>query len=181
MATERRTRRYSTYGNVAYQPEYTSSAVRAPARRAVEQPRRRPRVQPRERIAARPRVEVRAQGAVAPFAIVGFAAVALCVFFMLSALIQLVTVADETYDLQDQLEELRSEEKELLAQYELVYDLENIERQMTASGAMVKANSSNTVYLDLSEADSIIYYEQAAGGITGLVDRLEHLVSSLLS
>ena len=94
---------------------------------------------------------------------------------------QLVTVADETYDLQDQLEELRSEEKELLAQYELVYDLENIERQMTASGAMVKANSSNTVYLDLSEADSIIYYEQAAGGITGLVDRLEHLVSSLLS
>ena len=52
---------------------------------------------------------------------------------------------------------------------------------MTASGAMVKANSSNTVYLDLSEADSIIYYEQAAGGITGLVDRLEHLVSSLLS
>ena len=106
---------------------------------------------------------------------------ALCVFFMLSALIQLVTVADETYDLQDQLEELRSEEKELLAQYELVYDLENIERQMTASGAMVKANSSNTVYLDLSDADSIIYYEQAAGGITGLVDRLEHLVSSLLS
>ena len=89
--------------------------------------------------------------------------------------------SDETYDLQDQLEELRSEEKELLAQYELVYDLENIERQMTASGAMVKANSSNTVYLDLSEADSIIYYEQAAGGITGLVDRLEHLVSSLLS
>ena len=167
MATARRTRRYSTYGNVAYQPEYTSSAVRAPARREVEQPRRRPRVQPRERIAARPRVEVRAQGAVEPFANVGFAAVALCVFIMLSALLQ--------------LEELRSEEKELLAQYELVYDLENIERQMTASGAMVKANSSNTVYLDLSEADSIIYYEQAAGGITGLVDRLEHLVSSLLS
>ena len=51
----------------------------------------------------------------APFAIVGFAAVALCVFFMLSTLIQLVTVADETYDLQDQLEELQSEEKELMA------------------------------------------------------------------
>ena len=178
MATERRTRRYPTYGNVAYQPEYPSSAVRAPARREAEQPRRRPRVQPRERVAARPQVEVRAQGAIAPFAIVGFAAVALCV---LSTLIQLVTVADETYDLQDQLEELQSEEKELMAQYELVYDLEEIEQQLTASGTMVKANSSNTVYLDLSEADSIIYYEQASGGIPGLVDRLENLVSGLLS
>ena len=67
------------------------------------------------------------------------------------------------------------------APYELVYDLEEIEQQLTASGTMVKANSSNTVYLDLSEADSIIYYEQASGGIPGLVDRLENLVSGLLS
>ena len=181
MANERRTRRYPTYGSVAYQPEYDHSAVRAPARREVEQPRRRPRVQPRERVAVRPQVAVRQQGAVAPFAIVGFAAVALCVFFLLSTVIQLVTVADETYDLQDQLEELRDEEKELLAQYELVYDLSEIERQMTASGAMVKASAANTVYLDLSQADSVVYYEQARQGIGGLVDRLEHLVGSLLS
>lgn len=181
MATERRARRYSTYGNVAYQPEYDGSAVRSSAGREAEQPRRRPQVQPRERVAARPSVEVRKQGAVSPFAIVGFAAVALCMFMLLSTGAQLTMVADETFDLQDELTELKTEEKKLLAQYEQAYDLTEIETQMVASGAMVKASSANTVYLDLSEEDSVIYYEQAAEGIPGLVDRLEQFFKDLLS
>lgn len=181
MASEYRTRRYSTYGSAAYQPEYDGNAVRSPARREAEQPRRRPRVQPRERVVQRPSVEVRQQSPVSLFAIVGFAAVALCVFMLLSAGIQLAMVADETFDLQTELTELKAEEKKLQAQYELAYDLAVIEEQMTASGAMVRASSANTVYLDLAEADSVIYYEQAAGGIPGMVDRLEKLFSDLLS
>ena len=75
MANERRTRRYDTYGSLAYQPEYQRGTA-APARRASEPEReRRPRVQPRTRTATRPQVEVRQQSAIAPFAILGFAAV----------------------------------------------------------------------------------------------------------
>lgn len=181
MATERRTRRYSTYGNVAYQPEYDGSAVRSPARREAEQPRRHPQVQPRERVAVRPSVEVRQQGAVSIFAIVGFAAVALCVLMLLVTGAQLTVVADETFDLQTELTELKTEEKKLQAQYELAYDLTEIEEQLTAGGAMVKASSANTVYLDLAEEDSVIYFEQATEGIPGLVDRLEHFFGDLLS
>lgn len=180
MATERRTRRYSTYGNVAYQPAYDDNAVRTPQRSGAE-PRRRPQVQPRERVAVRPSVEVRQQEAVSIFAIIGFAAVALCVFLMLSTGAQLVMVADETFDLQSELSELKVEEQKLQAQYDQAYDLAAIEQQLTASGTMVKATSANTVYLDLSEADSVVYYEQAAGGINGMVDRLEQLFSDLLS
>lgn len=180
MATERRARRYSTYGNVAYQPEYDGNAVRSSARKEVEQPRR-PQVQPRERVAVRPSAEVRKQGAVSLFAIVGFAAVALCVFMLLCTGAQLTMVADETFDLQDELTELKTDEKKLLAQYEQAYDLAEIEAQMVASGTMVKASSANTVYLDLSEEDSVIYYEQATEGIPGLVDRLEQLFKDLLS
>ena len=171
MATERR-RRYSTYGSVAYQPQYDGSAARQPARREAPQPQHRPRVQPRERVAVRPSVEVREQGAVSLFAIVGFMAVAVCLFMVLSAGIQLVTVADQTYDLQTELTELKSEEKKLQAQYELAYDLSAIEEQMTASGAMVKASAANTVYLDLSEADSVVYYERTSSGVHGLVDQI---------
>lgn len=180
MATERR-RRYVSYGNVAYQPEYEEDAVRSAQRRQAEQPRQRPRVQPRERVHARPVVAVRQQGAVSLFAIVGFAAVAVCAFFLLSAAIQLAVVADETFDLQDQLEELKEEEKKLQAEYELAYDLSEVEHQMTASGAMVRAGAADTVYLDLSEQDSVVYFEQAASGIPGLVDRIEQFVRELLS
>jgi hypothetical protein len=181
MATERRTRRYTTYGNTAYQPKYDSAAVRAPSRREVEQPRRRPQVQPRERVAQRPSVQVREQGAVSLFAIVGFMAVAFCVFLLLSTGAQLAMVTDQTYDLQSELSELKTEEKKLEAQYELAYDLTAIESELTSSGAMVRASSSNTVYLNMAEADSVIYYAQSTEGVHGLVDRLENFFSGVLS
>lgn len=180
MATDRRTRRYSTYGSVAYQPAYEDNAARNPARRGAE-PQRRPQVQPRERVASRPSVEVREREAVSLFAIVGFAAVALCVFMLLRAGAQLAIVADQTFDLQTELSELRTEEHKLQAQYEQAYDLTAIEQELTTSGAMVKASSANTVYLDLSEEDSVIYFEQAATGISGIVDRLEQMFADLMS
>ena len=180
MATERRTRKYSTYGSVAYQPAYEENTVRSPARRGAE-PRRHPQVQPRERVAARPSLQVREQSAVSLFAIVGFAAVALCLVMLLSVGAQMAVVADQTFDLQSELTELETEAQRLQAQYEQTYDLAAIEEQLTTSGRMVKANDANTVYLDLSEADSVVYYEQAAMGVTGLVDRLEEIFAGLLS
>lgn len=175
MAEDRK-RRYTSYGNVAYQPEYEEPS----RRREPEQPRR-PRVQPRERVAVRPKVQVRQQGAVSLFAVVGFTAVIAVVFLLLSTGIQLAVVADETFDLQDQLAELKEEEKKLQAEYELVYDLSKIEEQMTTSGAMVRAGAANTVYLDLAETDSVVYFEDAASGIAGVVDRIEQMIHDFLS
>jgi hypothetical protein len=90
-------------------------------------------------------------------------------------------VTDETYDLESELSELKTEEKKLEAQYELAYDLTAIESELTSSGAMVRASSSNTVYLNMAEADSVIYYDQSAQGVNGLVDRLELFFSGLVS
>lgn len=179
MAEERRRRRYSTYGSVAYQPAYDPDTGRR-TRRSAE-PHQRPRVQPRENVGVRPSVEVRQQSPVSLFAIVGFAAVALCVFMLLSAGVQLAVVADETIELRDELSQLQTEAQTLQARYEQAYDLAAIEKELTANGTMVKASSANTVYLDLSEEDSVIYYEQAAAGLAGIVDRLEAMFGSLLS
>ncbi len=173
-------RGYASYGNVAYQPKYDGDAARAPERRQPE-PRQRPRILPRERVARRPVVEVRRQSPISLFALAGFMAVAASVFLMLTCAIQLAVVADQTFDLQDELSDLQNEEKKLLAQYELAYDLSAIEREMTASGAMVRASAGDTVYLDLAEADSVTYYHGAASGISGLVDRLEDAIRGLFS
>lgn len=180
MATRRR-RRYSTYGSVAYQPAYEDNTAHKQEHKKTQQPHQRPRVQPRERTVVRPRLEVRQQDAFAPFAVVGFAAVLLSVFMLLSAGIQLVTVSHETYMLQSELEQLKTDESKLQAQYEMAYDLTAIEREMTSTGVMVKASQANTIYLDMSEEDSVIYYAQGSGGLAGMVDRLEQMFRDLLS
>lgn len=175
MANERRTRKYDTYGSLAYQPEYQRGTA-APARRAHEPEReRRPRVQPRTRTAARPQVEVRQQTAVAPFAILGFAAVALCALLLVMTSAQLAMANDEIVTLNSTLTELESEEKLLTARYELAYDLAAIEAELISSGEMVKASSAQTVYLDLSEGDSVTYYAAAESGVSGLIRMLEQL------
>ena len=181
MATERRTRRYETYGSVAYQPEYERGTA-APARRA-RQPERveRPRVQPREQVAARPQVEVRTQSAVSLFAIIGFAAVALCALLLVMTSAQLAMTNDEIVTLNSTLSDLQSEEKVLQAQYELAYDLQAIEAMLTSDGSMVKPSSGHTVYLDMSQGDSVVYYEAAESGISGLVRQVEQLLAGLMS
>ncbi len=181
MANERRTRRYDTYGSLAYQPEYQRGTA-APARRAHEPVRQpRPRVQPRTKTAARPQVEVRAQGAVAPFAIIGFMAVALCALLLVMTSARLAMTNDEIVDLNSALSELQSEEKILQAKYELAFDLNAIEAQMISDGSMVKATSGQTVYLDMSEGDNVVYYEAAEQGISGLIRQVEQFLSNLLS
>ena len=59
VSTQYRTRRYTTYGNVAYQPE--PEPIRCGAQRPGQEAERvrRPRVQPRPRTISRPRVQVR--------------------------------------------------------------------------------------------------------------------------
>lgn len=175
MANERRTRRYDTYGSLAYQPEYQRGTA-APARRVHEPEReRRPRVQPRTRTATRPQVEVRQQTAVAPFAVLGFAAVILCALLLVMTSAQLAMANDEIVTLNATLDELESEEKLLTARCELAYDLAAIEAEMLSGGEMVKASSAQTVYLDLSDGDSVTYYAAAESGVSGLIRMLEQL------
>lgn len=182
MASERRTTQYRTYGSAAYQPEYEGNTVRRGGQRTRrEEPVRRPRVQPRTQPVSRPSVEVRQQGAVAPFAIVGFVAVVLCALLLVMTSARLAVVRDETVALRSTLAELQEEQKMLLAQYELAFDLAEIEDMFTSDGSMVKAGSGQTVYLDLSEGDNVVYYEAASNGLSGLIRQVEEFFSSLLS
>lgn len=181
MANERRTRKYDTYGSLAYQPDYQRGTA-APARRAREPERRQePRVQPRTRTAARPQVAVRPQGAVAPFAILGFVAVALCALLLVMTSAQLAMANNEIVTLNDTISDLQREEKILTAEYELAYDLNAIEQELISEGRMVKASSGETVYLDMSEGDNVVYYDAARDGISGLIRQVEQFLSGLMS
>ena len=177
MATQRKVRQYATYGNVAYKVD---SAAQPKERRRAQQPRR-PRVQPRERVATRPQVQVRAQSAVAPFTIVGFVAAIACAFLLVMGSAQLAAVNAQTVELRSTLSDLQEEKKTLMAQYEKTFDLTALERQLTADGSMVEAGAGQTVYLDLSQGDSVVYYEEARQGVSGLIRQIEEFLSGVLS
>ena len=75
----RNTIAYSTYGSVAYAPAYEGNTARVPRRE--EELRRAPAPYPKRRQQVRKheraKVQVRQAGTVAPFAVIGFLAVAI--------------------------------------------------------------------------------------------------------
>lgn len=184
MAEQNRRRKtYQTYGTLAYQTRFDGNTVRAPRPQKVEQPRpqSRPRVQPRRRVRERPHVEVRQQGAIAPFAILGFLSVAICAMFLVMSCAQLAILNDQTVQLKNELEELKSTETVLLAQYELSYDLAAIEQQLTSDGSMTKLQPGQVTYLDVSEPDSLHIYDTTSKGVDGILNQLLALFAQYVS
>ncbi len=189
MATERRnnrnTRRYRTYGSVAYQPDYEQEPIRSASRRermnAAPVRRPEPRVRPRRRPAVRPNVQVRPQSAVAPFAVVGLFSVLACTLLLVVSCARLAVANNEIIDLRSELTDLQDENRTLQAKYELVYDLEAIEKQFLSDGTMVRPGAGQTVYLDLSGGDSVVYYDGAGEGISGILQRAERFFADMLS
>lgn len=179
MATQarRRTTRYETYGSVAYEPAWEGGAVAAPGREEVVRPR--PRVRPKERTLARPRVQVREAGKVSPFAVVGFLSVGVLAVLLLMSYVRLTVINDETVQLRSQLSQLQEEEAKLLTQYELAYDLQAIEAQLTADGTMVKPSSNQMVVLDLSEPDNVVVYDQTEDA-SGALEKVGGFLGNLL-
>ena len=167
----RNTTEYRTYGSVAYAPAYDGSAVRAPRREEelrrapAPYPRRRQQVRKRERA----KVEVRPAGAVAPFAVIGFLAVALFAAMLVTSYAQLTVANDEMVSLRRELSDLQSENITLSAQYEKVFDLATI--QEAVGDTMIRPTNDQVVYIDLSAPDTVTVYHDK-GGDPGLRDLL---------
>ena len=188
MADQRRNRRYRTDGNVAYQPEVEQEPA-VPSRQerirgnTVRRPEpvRRPRITPRKRPASRPDIQVRKQGAFSPFAVVGLFSVLVCTLLLVVSTAQLAVANNDIVDLRNELAGLQEENQLLQTRYELVFDLEAIEKMFLSDGSMVRAGTGQTVYLDLSAPDSVIYYDGAGDGLPAMLQRVEQYFAGLLS
>lgn len=127
---------------------------------------------------------VREAGQISVFAVVGFLAVGVFAVLLMLSTVQLTRVSDEMISLKSQLSNLQSEEKKLMAQYELAYDLSTIEQKVTSDGSMVKPQSSQIYTLDLSEEDSVVHYSRENGGaetVDSLISSLKSLLDGALS
>ena len=179
MATAVKRKRYSQYDTVPFDI-YDGSAARQLQQEEVLQPR--PLVRPRERAVVRPKVRVREAGAVSPFAVVGFMAVAVFAVLLLFSYVQLAVISDQVVSLRSDLTSLKTEEAKLRAQYELAYDLDTIESNLTADNSMVKPQNGQVIYVDLSEPDTVTYFEEenTATGLEGAVEGVRSILTEIV-
>ena len=179
MAARRRnTTAYHTYGSVAYAPAYDGSAVRVPRReeelQRVPQPRTRERARQKE--LTRTQVQVREAGQVAPFAVVGFVAVAVFAALLLLSYVQYTVLSSEMVSLRSEMSSLQKENATLSAQYEKVFDMDTI--QAAVGDTMVRPTNDQVVYIDLSEPDTVVVYGQG-NGENSLVSAVKELGAAL--
>ena len=173
MASAVRRGSYDPYRNLTYSA-YDGSAARVLDGEEVLRPQ--PKVRPRHQELARPKVQVRQAGKVSLFA-----AVAVLAVFILMSYVQLATVSGEVVALNNEMERLQSEESVLRARYELAYDVGAIESAVTADGSMSRPQLGQMVYVDMTEPDSVVVYEQSPETETSFWDSARQAVGNLLS
>lgn len=177
MASAAKRRPYDPYRNISY--AYDGSAARVLEREEVLQPR--PQVRPRHQTVARPKVKTREAGHVSLFAVSGFAAVAVLAVLILMSYVQLDTISGEVVSLSGEMTRLQSEEASLRARYELAYDLGAIESAVTADGSMGRPQSTQMIYVDLTEPDSVVVYDQGEPVTGGFLEGVREIVENVLA
>lgn len=178
LAEKRMMTRYQSYGNVAYAPQYAGGTVRVPREEEIYRPR--PTVRPRERAIARPQVDVRPAGRVAPFAVLGFLAAAVCAALLVFSYVQLTVLTDQAAAARSELSALETEHSTLAAQYESTFDQASLEAAV--GSYMTKPDSSQYIYIDLSEADAVVVYDQEPvwSGAAGLFQGAAEVVGNVV-
>ena len=102
---------------------------------------------------------------------------------LLFSYVQLTTISQQVVELRSEMTALQSEEAKLRTAYELSYDLSSIEETMTASGAMVRPQNGQVVYVDLSEPDTVTFFNQdeAAAGLDGMFESVKSIASEIVA
>ncbi len=136
-------------------------------------------VRPKEETTARRKrseeAKEKAKPIVAPGLVVLGLVTVIVVIMTLMSYAQLVMVNDDVFQARSELKTLQTEETKLMAQYELAYDLQEIETQMLSSGEMIKIQSWQTYTLELAEPDTVEYYQSNKLG-----EKIKTLASGLL-
>ena len=158
--------RSAVYGDLAYDLD---REVRERAlRHAGEAPRHQTAVE------AVPKAQVRQRQKVSVLSVLGVGAAIGLAVMVLMGYIQLTIISDEVVSLQNQLEELQTENVTLTAQHEQMFDLATVKEVAEAAG-MSKPSSSQIYYIDLSEGDSAVVYQQEESNLLSrLLTSLNH-------
>lgn len=161
-------RRYSgrVNGNLAYDPAYEERQRRLRREQEYEREHQREEfMRPPQRKVQKKAAHVRRQREkVSLGALCGFAALAAMVALMILCRAQLTEISSQVVSVQKEIAALEDEHVALLTRYEKTFDLTTIKEAAAAAG-MAKPSASQVYYIDLSEADSVVVYQQKSQNV----------------
>ena len=168
--------RYRVDGSAAVKPEIVP---RPDPRRGKEgtPPRVQQKKRSRRNLDERKRSELRVRPAegIAPLSVIGMLLAAVMAVMILQYQVQLNSLNNEVVAAVAELEELQETEDQLQAQYEQLFDMQSIESDMINSGKMISPSESQQIYLELTEEDTSVAYQDEAAVITWLKETLAGL------
>ena len=94
----------------------------------------------------------------------GFMALAAMVALMIMCRAQLTEISAQVVSVQKEISTLEDEHVALLTRYEKTFDLTTIKEAAAAAG-MAKPSASQVYYIDLSEPDSVVVYQQKSQNV----------------
>ena len=161
-------RRYSgrVNGNLAYDPAYEEHQRRLRREQEYEREHQREEfMRPPQRKVQKKAAPVRRQREKVSFgALCGFVALAAMVALMILCRAQLTEISSQVVSVQKEIAALEDEHVALLTRYEKTFDLTTIKEAAAAAG-MAKPSASQVYYIDLSEADSVVVYQQKSQNV----------------
>ena len=167
-------RRYSgrVNGNLAYDPAYEERQRRLRREREYEREHERQReefMRPPQRKVQKKAAPVRRQREkVSPGTLCGFMGLAAMVALMIMCRAQLTEISAQVVSVQKEISALEDEHVALLTRYEKTFDLTTIKEAAAAAG-MAKPSASQVYYIDLSEPDSVVVYQQKSQNVLSRV------------
>ena len=165
-------RRYSgrVNGNLAYDPAYEERQRRLRREQEYEREHQREEfMRPPQRKVQKKAAPVRRQREkVSLGTLCGFMALAAMVALMIMCRAQLTEISSQVVSVQKEISALEDEHVALLTRYEKTFDLTTIKEAAAAAG-MGKPSSSQVYYIDLSESDSVVVYQQKSTNVLSKV------------
>ena len=162
MAAAARDTRYrgkqAVNGSLAYDLDY------AARERDLRRAGRAPKAREKARVYEAPRVLLRARQYVSPLAVLSVSAIMGLALLLLMNYVQLTRLSAETVKLQSQLAELETENTDLTARYQRMFDMASVKEAAEAAG-MSKPSGTQMSRLDLSAEDSAVAYRQKEPGL----------------
>ena len=154
------------YDNLARSLDY--QVLEHDLRHAGEMPRQRETVKEQPKVRSAAKVQVRERQQVSLVTVAGFAAVIVMAVMVLMSYIQLTAISSDVVALQNELAALETAHVTLMAQHEQMFDLDTVKEAAEAAG-MTKPGSSQIFYIDLSDGDSAVVYQQEDPGFLSTV------------
>ena len=151
-------------GNLAYDFDYETKRTQRAGRRTEDKPHK----AQRQKANVQTTVRTRTRQRVSFTALAGFAVLAAMVLVLVMSYAKLTTISSDVVSMKNELTALQSEHVTLLTRYEQTFDLAAIKEVAEATG-MAKPSASQIFYVDLSEPDSVVVYQQGGGNVLSRV------------